>query len=97
MISLDARYHSYLHTDKCFLIDGKCERVIGYGWTDNDGAYIDGYYVLTNNHKLFYNLEEQFLYKEEWKVGRVVDGTGLENQRCESIRGFESHLFRFGV
>ena len=48
MISLDARYHSYLHTDKCFLIDGKCERVLGYGWTD-DGYTIDGYYVLTKN------------------------------------------------
>ena len=79
MISLDARYHSYLHTDKCFLIDGKCERVIGYGWTDNDGAYIDGYYVLTNNHKLFYNLEEQFLHKEEWRVNPIGDGTCLEN------------------
>ena len=79
MISLDARYHSYLHTDKCFLIDGKCERVIGYGWTDNDGAYIDGYYVLTNNHKLFYNLEEQFLRKEEWRVNPIGDGTCLEN------------------
>ncbi|CAR63244.1 hypothetical cyanophage protein [Synechococcus phage S-RSM4] len=79
MISLDARYHSYLHTDKCFLIDGQCERVIGYGWTDNDGAYIDGYYVLTNNHKLFYNLEEKFLYKEEWRGGRVVEGSSLEN------------------
>ena len=79
MISLDARYHSYLHTDKCFLIDGKCERVIGYGWTDNDGAYIDGYYVLTNNHKLFYNLKEQFLRKEEWRVNPIGDGTCLEN------------------
>ena len=79
MISLDARYHSYLHTDKCFLIDGQCERVIGYGWTDDDGAYIDGYYVLTNNYKLYYNLEEQFLRKEEWKIGRVVDGVSLEN------------------
>ena len=79
MISLDARYHSYLHTDKCFLIDGQCERVIGYGWTDNDGAYIDGYYVLTNNHKLFYNLEEQFLRKEEWRVNPIGDGTCLEN------------------
>ena len=79
MISLDARYHSYLHTDKCFLIDGKCERVIGYGWTDNDGAYIDGYYVLTNKHKLFYNLEEQFLHKEEWRVNPIGDGTCLEN------------------
>ena len=79
MISLDARYHSYLHTDKCFVIDGQCERVIGYGWTDNDGAYIDGYYVLTNNHKLYYNLKEQFLHKEEWRGGRVVEGTSLEN------------------
>lgn len=79
MISLDARYHSYLHTDKCFLIDGQCERVIGYGWTDDDGAYIDGYYVLTNNYKLYYNLEEQFLHKEEWRGGRVVEGSSLEN------------------
>ena len=79
MISLDARYHSYLHTDKCFLIDGQCERVIGYGWTDDDGAYIDGYYVLTNNYKLFYNLEEKFLRKEEWRGGRVVEGSSLEN------------------
>ena len=30
-----------------------------------------------------------------WRGGRVVDGSGLENQRCESIRGFESHPFRF--
>ena len=56
-----------------------CERVIGYGWTDDDGAYIDGYYVLTNNYKLFYNLEEKFLYKEEWRVNPIGDGTCLEN------------------
>ena len=24
----------------------------------------------------------------------MVDGSGLENQRCESIRGFESHPLR---
>ena len=29
-----------------------------------------------------------------WKGGRVVDCTGLENRRCASIRGFESHPFR---
>ena len=29
-----------------------------------------------------------------WRGGRVVDGSGLENQRCESIRGFESHPLR---
>ena len=26
--------------------------------------------------------------------GRAVEGTGLENRRCESIRGFESHPVR---
>ena len=29
-----------------------------------------------------------------WKGGRVVECTGLENRRCASIRGFESHPFR---
>ena len=58
MINLDARFHSYLHTKKCFNINGQCENVIAYGWTD-DGLTIDGYYVLTKNYKLLYNLEEQ--------------------------------------
>ncbi len=80
MINLDARYESYLHTDKCFTINGACEKVVAYGWTD-DGLVIDGYYVLTNEHKLFYNTEGQFLYMESRKGGRVVYGTGLENQR----------------
>ena len=68
MINLDARYHDYLHTDKCFVIDGRCERVVGYGWTD-DGYTIDGYYVLTKNYKLFYNLEEQCTHMEGWQSG----------------------------
>ena len=58
MINLDARYESYLHTDKCFTINGSCEHVVAYGWTD-DGSTINGYYVLTNNYKLQYNLKEQ--------------------------------------
>ena len=29
-----------------------------------------------------------------WKRGRVVDCTGLENRRWETIREFESHRFR---
>ena len=31
MIKNDERYHDYLHTDKCFNIDGACEKVRGYG------------------------------------------------------------------
>jgi hypothetical protein len=59
MINLDARYHEYLHTNKCFTIDGACEKVVAYGWTDN-GFDINGYYVLTKNYKLYYNLSEKF-------------------------------------
>jgi len=66
MINLDTRFHSYLHTNKCFNIDGRCEKVKAYGWTD-DGLTIDGYYVLTENYKLFYNLEEQFTHMEDVK------------------------------
>ena len=29
-----------------------------------------------------------------WGNGRGVDGTGLENRRCASIRGFESYFPR---
>ena len=79
MINLDARYHSYLHTKKCFNIHGQCENVIGYGWTD-DGLTIDGYYVLTKNYKLLYNLEEQCIALEERKVNPIGDGTALEKR-----------------
>ena len=30
-----------------------------------------------------------------WRGGRVVDGSGLENRRGESLRGFESRPLRF--
>lgn len=64
MINLDDRYHSYLHTDKCFNIDGACEKVKGYGF-ECDGSTIVGYYVLTENHKLRYNLKEEFQNMEQ--------------------------------
>ena len=35
----------------------------GYGWTDN-GKEIDWHYVLTENYKLYYNLNEQFVRME---------------------------------
>lgn len=46
---------------------------------------------LTNPPRLLYNVEVT------WKGGRVVEGSGLENQRSESFRGFESHPFRLVV
>ena len=41
MINLDERYHSYLHTDKCFTIDDECEYVIGYGFTCDGTVLLD--------------------------------------------------------
>jgi hypothetical protein len=64
MINLDARYHHYLEGRTKFCINNVCEAVLGYGWTD-DGKNITGYYVQTENRRLFYNLEEKFIYMKE--------------------------------
>ena len=66
MINLDERYHSYLHTDKCFNIDGRCEKVKAYGYTCNSSE-ITGYYVLTNCYKLYYDLDEKCTRLEKVK------------------------------
>lgn len=66
MINLHQRYNHYLHSNKTH--DRVNEKIIGYGWTD-DGSELTGYYVLTERHKLFYNLKEQFKYMEEWSSG----------------------------
>ena len=63
MINLDERYHSYLDGSKKMRIDGVEERVKAYGW-HCDGSDITGHYVTTENHKLFYNRDNQFVRKE---------------------------------
>ena len=62
-VNLDERYLSYLQTDKKFLIDGVGERVKNYGW-HCDGNEIRGHYVITENHKLYYDLDNNFKTKE---------------------------------
>ena len=44
-------------------IDGVAEKVKGYGWHD-DGTDITGHYVITENYKLYYNMNEQFVKME---------------------------------
>ena len=63
MINLDDRYHSYLRGSKRMRIDGVGEKVKGYGWRD-DGKDIVGHYVITENYKLYYNMNEQFVKME---------------------------------
>ena len=64
MFNLDERYHSYLNTNKKMRIDGVGEKVKAYGYTDN-GKDITGHYVITENYKLFYNKEAEFVKMEE--------------------------------
>ncbi len=71
MINLDDRYHSYLSGGKTMLIDGVKERVKGYGWTD-DGKDIVGHYVITENYKLYYNMDAVFVRMEALRALETV-------------------------
>ena len=63
MFNLDERYQSYLHGNKRMRIDGGSEKVTAYGYT-NDGKDITGHYVVTENYKLYYNKDAEFLKLE---------------------------------
>tara|TARA_B100001996_G_scaffold220674_1_gene169682 strand:- start:522 stop:737 length:216 start_codon:yes stop_codon:yes gene_type:complete len=67
MINLDERYHEYLQGVKKLRIDGANERLQGYGW-HCDGNDITGYYLTTENYKLYYNMQEEFVKMEALKV-----------------------------
>ena len=60
MLNLDERYHSYLHGDKKMRIDGVGEKVTAYCYRD-DGSSIIGHYVITENYKLYYDMEGAFV------------------------------------
>ena len=64
MFNLDQKYESYVRNGtKKLRIDGIEERVRGYGYTD-DGKDIDGYYVITDNYKLYYDMDAIFVRME---------------------------------
>ena len=63
MINLDERYHNYLDGSKKLRIDGVDERLNAYGW-HCDGNEIKAYYLTTENYKLYYNMNEQFIKME---------------------------------
>ena len=67
MFNLDQKYESYVRNgDKKLRIDGEQYRVRAYGFTDN-GKEIDGYYLTTDDHTLYYDKKEQFLRMESLK------------------------------
>ena len=74
MINLDERYHDYLtNPTKKFRIDGIGEKVTGYGYQCEDGD-IAGHYITTENYKLFYNRNEQFVRMEALRGAEVLVG-----------------------
>ena len=66
MINLDERYHSYLHSNKSFCIDGICEKVRSYGFRCDESTII-GYYVVTENWIMNYNLQEEFVSRQKYE------------------------------
>jgi hypothetical protein len=60
VINLHQKFNHYLHTEKTLDLQDVNEKVIGYGWTD-DGSDLTGYYILTENHVLYYNMDDEFV------------------------------------
>ena len=71
MLNLDERYHSYLDGSKKMRIDGEEEKVIAYGWHCQDGD-IKGHYVTTENHKLYYNMNQEFVRKKSLRELQTI-------------------------
>jgi hypothetical protein len=62
MINLHQRFNHYLNTDKTINEQDVNEKLISYGWLDN-GVDITGYYLLTENFELVYDMQENFKHK----------------------------------
>jgi len=59
MINLDQKYLSYMSGQKKFRIDDRLEKLVAYGYTCNS-TEITGHYVLTEHHKLYYDVKGVF-------------------------------------
>lgn len=62
MINLHQKFNHYLNTDKKLDLRDVDEKVVSYGWVD-DGKNLTGYYVLTENYEIVYNLQDEFQHK----------------------------------
>jgi hypothetical protein len=62
MINLHERFNHYLNTNKKIDDSDVNERLISYGWID-DGKDLTGYYLLTENYELVYDMEDKFKHK----------------------------------
>ena len=76
MINLHQLFNDYLNKDKKLDLQDVHERLISYGWVD-DGKDLTGYYVLTENFELIYNLKGEFQYKVPRKSEASVKKSSL--------------------
>jgi hypothetical protein len=68
MINLHQKYNHYLHTNKLLDHQDVHEKVTSYGWTDN-GKDLTGYYIITENWVMHFDLSEKFISKEKLTSG----------------------------
>jgi hypothetical protein len=62
MINLHQKFNHYLNTDRKLDLSDVNEKIISYGWVDN-GSELTGYYVLTENYELVYDMQDKFRHK----------------------------------
>ena len=62
MINLHQKFNHYLNADRKLDSANVHEKLISYGWMD-DGTNLTGYYVLTENYELVFDLKDQYQYK----------------------------------
>lgn len=62
MINLHQLFNHYLNTERKIDLQDVNEKLVTYGWVD-DGKNLTGYYVLTENFELVYDLKGNFEYK----------------------------------
>ncbi|AOV60319.1 hypothetical protein S820908_172 [Synechococcus phage S-CAM9] len=74
MINLHHKFNHYLHTDRKLDIANVEEKVVSYGWLD-DGINLTGYYVLTENFELVFDLQDKYQYKVPRKSQAAVRKT----------------------
>lgn len=78
MLNLHQRYNHYINNAQ-LKHDDVNEHIIAYGW-DDDGTNIIGHYVLTENHLLHYDLNDQLTKVEQRNVEALVQSTRRESK-----------------
>ena len=78
MINLHQKFNHYLNTDRKLDLRDVNEKLVSYGWLD-DGKDLVGYYVLTENYEIVYNLKEELVHKVPRMSGACAKTEGWQS------------------